>query len=336
MKAVGFLRSLPIDQEESLFDVDLPEPQPLGNDLLVAIKAVSVNPADAKRRVRTAVDKPHEAPFVLGYDAVGIVKAVGGAVQGFTPGDRVWYAGDANRAGSYAALQCVDHRIASLAPTSVSPEAAASLPLTALTAWEMLFDRLQVPTNEEVASLLVIGGAGGVGSITIQLARRLTGLNVLATASRAESSDWCRKMGAHRVVDHRDLVAGVRATGLEHVDYIVQYADTAGHWDAMCELVAPQGRIGTIVETSEKVDISALQGKSAALMWELMFTRSMFGTPDMERQGQILARMARLVDDGIVSTTETRVLDGLAAATMKEAHRLIETGATIGKIVVKY
>ncbi len=336
MKAVGFLKSLPIEHGESLFDVDLPEPRPLESDLLVRVEAISVNPADAKRRVRTAIDQPHETPFILGYDAVGIVETAGAAVRGFAPGDRIWYAGDANRPGSYAALQCVDHRIASLAPTSVSPEAAASLPLTALTAWEMLFDRLQVPTNEEVASLLVVGGAGGVGSITVQLARKLTGLEILATASREESAAWCRKMGAHHVVDHRDLVANVRATGREHVDNIAQYADTAGHWDAMCELVAPQGRIGTIVETPEKVDISALQGKSAALVWELMFTRSMFGTPDMKRQGQILARMARLVDDGIVATTETSVLDGLSAATLKEAHRRIETGATIGKIVVKY
>lgn len=336
MKAVGFVNSLPIEDEACLFDVELPDPQPSASDLLVEIEAISVNPADAKRRIRTAVDAPHETPFLLGYDAVGIVKAAGNAVQGFGPGDRVWYAGDANRPGSYAALQCVDHRIASLAPASVSAESAASLPLTSLTAWEMLFDRLQVPTDESVASLLVVGGAGGVGSITIQLARKLTGLAVLATASREESSAWCRKMGAHKIVDHRDLVASVRGVGHEHVDFIVQYADTAQHWEAMCELVAPQGRIGTIVETSENVDISALQGKSAALMWELMFTRSLFGTPDMGRQGQILARMARLVDDGTVTTTQTRVLEGLSAETLKKAHRLIESGATIGKIVVKF
>ncbi len=336
MKSVGFLKSLPIEHDESLLDVDLPDPQPLKTDLLVEVEAVSVNPADAKRRVRTAAEKPHETPFILGYDAVGIVQAVGEAVQGFAPGERVWYAGDANRPGSYAALQCVDYRIAARAPTSVSPEAAASLPLTSLTAWEMLFDRLQVPSNEETASLLVIGGAGGVGSITLQLARKLTGLEVLATASREQTADWCRRMGAHDVVDHRDLVASVRATGRDYVDYIVQYADTAQHWDAMCELIAPQGRIGTIVETPEKLDICALQGKSAALMWELMFTRSMFATSDMDRQGQILSRMARLVDDGVVTTTQTKVLDGLSAATLKAAHRLIETGATIGKIVIRY
>ncbi|MCP4384177.1 MAG: zinc-binding alcohol dehydrogenase family protein [Hyphomicrobiales bacterium] len=336
MKAVGFLKSLSIDEEECLLDVDLPDPQPEANDLLVEVAAISVNPADAKRRMWTAVEAPHPSPFLLGYDAVGTVRASGPAVTGFKSGDRVWYAGDANRPGSYAELQCVDHRIASLAPSSVPAESAASLPLTSLTAWELLFDRLQVPTNERPASLLVIGGAGGVGSVTVQLARKLTGLEVIATASRDESEAWCRKMGAHHVVDHRDLIEAVRATGRTYVDYIVQYADTAQHWDAMCELVAPQGRIGTIVETPEKLDISALQGKSAALMWELMFTRSLFQTSDMHRQGQILERMARLVDDGIVATTETRVIQGLSAASLKKAHRLIETGATIGKLVVKY
>jgi len=336
VKAVGFVKSLPIEEEESLFDTDLPDPQPQANDLLVAIEAISINPADAKRRSLTAVDKPHPSPLVLGFDAVGTVRETGSQVKNFAAGDKVWYAGAADRPGSYAELQCVDSRIVSLAPTSVSVEAAASLPLTSLTAWELLFDRLQVPTNERVASLLVIGGAGGVGSITIQLARRLTGLAVTATASREVSSEWCSKMGAHHVVDHRNLVAAVRATGQGYVDYIVQYADTAQHWVAMCELVAPQGRIGTIVETPEKVDITALQGKSAALVWELMFTRSLFQTDDMDRQGKILARMARLVDDGTVTTTETRVLEGLTATTLKEAHRFIETGSSVGKMVVKF
>ncbi|NKB54666.1 MAG: zinc-binding alcohol dehydrogenase family protein [Rhizobiaceae bacterium] len=336
MKAVGFLNSLPISHADSLFEVELPDPTPLANDLLIRIEAISINPADAKRRIRTAVEQPHEEPFILGYDAVGIVEKMGDAVSGFNTGDRVWYAGDADRAGSYASHQCVDHRIASLAPNSVSPESAASLPLTSLTAWEMLFDRLNVPVNETPASLLIIGGAGGVGSVTTQLARKLTGLQVIATASRPETEQWCRKMGAHDIVNHRDLVADMHKAGHQTADYIVQYADTAQHWDAMCELVAPQGKIGTIVETEEKLDISALQGKSAALCWELMFTRSLFQTPDMYKQGQILARMASLVDDGIISTTETTVLKGLSAATLKQAHETIEQAATIGKIVVKF
>lgn len=336
MKAVGFFHSLPIEHPESLLDVDLPDPDVGEADLLVEIEAVSVNPADAKRRIRTAAEAPHETAFVLGYDAVGIVRSCGSAVTGFKPGDRVWYAGDASRSGSYAELQSVDHRIVSLAPKGVQPEAAASLPLVTLTAWEMLFSRLQVTADEEPFSLLIIGGAGGVGSITTQIARKLTAARVIATASRTESADWCRQMGAHEIVDHRDLVKSTREAGLETVDYITQYADTSQHWDAMCELIAPQGRIGTIVETPDRLDVSALQGKSAALMWELMFTRSLFGTPDMDRQGQILSRMARLVEDGVISTLETRVLNGLSAATLKEAHRIIEKGATIGKLVVKY
>jgi NADPH:quinone reductase len=336
MKAVGFLKSLPVTEPQSLFDVELPDPVPLANDLLVKIEAISINPADAKRRIRTAVDADHEEPFILGYDAVGIVQATGDLVSGFKAGDRVWYAGDANRPGSYASLQCVDHRIASIAPATVAPESAAALPLTALTAWEMLFVRLQVPVDETPSSLLVIGGAGGVGSVTTQLARKLTGLRVIATASRPETADWCRQMGAHDIVNHRDLVADMHKAGHETADYIVQYADTAQHWDAMCELVSPQGKIGTIVETDQNLDVSALQGKSAALCWELMFTRSMFQTADMYKQGQILARVAALVDDGTIKTTETTVLNGLSAATLKEAHATIEKAATIGKIVIKF
>jgi zinc-binding alcohol dehydrogenase family protein len=336
MKAVGFLNSLPITEADSLMDVDLPTPEVRPADLLVEVQAVSVNPADAKRRIRTAVDQPHESPFILGYDAVGTVVKIGSDVSGFAVGDTVWYAGDANRAGSYAAMQAVDHRIASQAPTSVDAAAAAAMPLVSLTAWEMLFNRLQVPVDETPASLLVIGGAGGVGSVTTQLARKLTGLNVIATASRPETVDWCQKMGAHHVVNHRDLIAEVRALGIQNANFIAQYADTAQHWDAMCELVAPQGRIGTIVETDATLNVSALQGKSAALMWELMFTRSLFSTPDMARQGQILSRMARLVDDGVVQTTQTKTLNGLSADTLKSAHEIIETGAMIGKLVIDY
>lgn len=336
MKAVGFTNSLPITHADSLFEVDLPTPTLRENDVLVKIEAVSINPADAKRRIRTAVDAPHDEPFILGYDAVGTIQAVGPDVQGFKQSDRVWYAGDANRPGSYAELQAVDHRIISKAPKGIAPSAAASLPLVSLTAWEMLFDRLKVPSDHRSPTLLIIGGAGGVGSITTQLARALTGLQVVATASRDESADWCREMGAHRVIDHRDLVANFRQGGPEFAQYIVQYSDTAQYWDAMCELVAPQGCIGTIVETSEKIDISALQSKSAALVWELMFTRSLFSTADMACQGQILDRMARLVEDGKIRTTETRVLAGLSADTLKSAHEIIESGAMIGKLVVDY
>jgi len=336
MKAIGFTNSLPIEHADSLFEFDMATPTPLDNDLLVQIEAVSVNPADAKRRIRTAVGQAHETPLILGYDAVGIVQAVGANVKGFKVGDRVWYAGDANRPGSNAELQLVDHRIASIAPKSVSPAQAASLPLTSITAWEVLFDRLQVPTNETRKSLLIIGGAGGVGSVTLQLARKLTGLETIATASRTESADWCRKMGAHEVVDHRDLVANIRTNGREFVNFIAHYNGLDIHWDAMCDVISPQGRISSIAETSEKLDLCALQGKSVGFIWELMFTRSMFGTADMAQQGAILARMAQLVDDGIVTTTETEILQGFSADTLKKAHQIVETGAMIGKLVVEY
>ncbi len=336
MKAVGFLKSLPIGEDDSLFDLDLPTPDVRPNDLLVAVEAISVNPADAKRRVRTAVETPLQEPFILGYDAVGVVESVGSDVSGFKAGDRVWYAGDANRAGTNAELHAVDHRIAALAPRTVSAAAAASLPLVTLTSWEVLFDRLQIPTDETRNSVLVIGGAGGVGSLTLQLLRKLTGHEVIATASRPKSAAWCREMGAHEVVDYKDLVREVRNDSREFVDYIAHYNGLDLHWDAMCELIAPQGRISSIAETPKKLDLCALQGKSVGFMWELMFTRSLFGTPDMARQGQILARMARLVDDGIVRTTDTRTLTGLSAKTLKEAHRIIEGGDMIGKLVVAY
>ena len=252
----------------------------------------------------------------------------------FAKSDHVWYAGDATRPGAYATRQCVDERIAGRAPGSLSDTAAAALPLTTLTSWEMLFDRLNVDRDEDEV-LLVVGGAGGVGSMTIQIARQLTNFTVVATASRPESESWCRTMGAHSVVDHRDLVASMHRAGFETAKYIVQYADTAQHWDAMCELVAPQGKIGTIVETPEKIDVTKLQGKSVALCWELMFTRSMFGCADMSTQGKILNRVAAMVDNGQIRSTAGETLVGLTEKNLKAAHSRIETASMIGKIVVQ-
>ena len=335
MKAVVFTHSLPIDEPRSLFDIELPDPVPGPRDLLVAIDAVAINPADAKRRMHVAADGPVD-PFILGYDAVGVVRGVGAEVSLFGVGDTVWYAGDATRQGSYATLQTVDERIVGHAPRSVAPAQAASLPLTSLTAWELLFDRMGIAEGGAGGggSLLVIGAAGGVGSITIQLAAKLTNLNIVATASRPETAQWCRSLGAHDIVNHKDLVNEAKAAGHDAFSYIVQYADTSLHWDAMCELVAPQGKIGTIVETPDKVDISKLQGKSAALVWELMFTRSMFQCDDMAEQGRILDRVAKLVDAGDVVPTTRHVIDGLNAENLKRAHTMIETASTIGKIVV--
>ncbi len=335
MQAVGFTHSLPIDEANSLVQFETPLPKPGSKDLLVKVAANSINPADAKLRVRTAVDKPHDEPKIIGFDAVGEVVDLGDEVEGFSIGDRVYYAGDITRAGSNAEYQTVDYRITANAPMSLSDAEAAVLPLATLTAWEALFDRLRVRADEK-KSLLVIGGAGGVGSITIQLAKQLTNLTVIGTASRPETIEWVKDMGADYVVNHRDLVNSVREQGIEHVDYIFNVADTKGHWDSMVELIAPQGMISSIVEFEGGIDLSALQGKSVGFIWELMFTRSLFGTPDIQKQQDILFQVANLVDAGRIQTTLTKTLEGFDVETFKQAHRMIESGASIGKVAIKF
>jgi NADPH2:quinone reductase len=337
MKSIGFTHSLAIDEAESLFEFDSPTPTPGPHDLLVEIKATSVNPADAKRRIRTAVEKPHDEPLVLGYDAVGVVVDTGSDVSLFKKGDEVWYAGDANRPGSNTEMQLVDERITGPKPKTLTNAEAAAMPLTSLTAWEMLFDRFNITEGDgEGQTLLVIGGAGGVGSMTIQIAKQLTKLRVVATASRPETEAWCRGLGADEVVDHRRLEASMKEKGINEAHYIAQYADTSQHWDAMCELVAPQGKIGTIVETNDLIDISKLQGKSVALCWELMFTRSLFQTDDMAEQNVILTRVAGLVDARKIRTTLQQTIKGFSADSLKEAHRRIEKADVIGKLVIDY
>lgn len=335
MKAIGFTRSLPISDEQSLFEYDTQVPTPGDYDLQVKVNAVSINPVDAKIRCRAAADKVLETPRVVGYDAVGIVAAVGDKVDGFAPGDRVYYAGDVTRQGSHAEYQLVDARIASHAPHSLTDPQAAVMPLTVLTAWEALFDRLRI-TPSEKKSLLIIGGAGGVGSIAIQLAKQLTHLTVIATASRPETQAWVREMGADHVVDHRDLVHSMKAQGLETVDYIFNVADTKGHWDAMAELIAPQGMIASIVEFDGGVDLSKLQGKSAGFIWELMFTRTLFKTDDMAKQRDILFQVANLIDAGRIRSTLTDTIEGFGAEQLRQAHELIESGRAIGKIAVNF
>lgn len=335
MKAVGFTRSHPIDHPASLQEYQVPKPEPLENDLIVRIDAVSVNPADAKIRIRSAQDQERETPRILGYDAVGNIEALGSAVTGFALGDRVFYAGDVTRDGSYAEYQAVDARIAAKAPQALTNAEAATLPLVSLTAYEALFDRMNL-CKRQTGTLLIIGGAGGVGSIMIQLAKALTNMTVIATASRPETHGWVQRMGADHVADHRDLVSSVRDLGLENVDFIFNAADTKGHWDAMADLIAPQGTIGAIVEFDGGVELSKLQGKSVTFVWELMFTRSLFGTPDLKRQGEILSEIARLADAGKLRPTLNHELKGLSTKTLKEAHKMIETGTTIGKIAVNF
>lgn len=335
MKAIGFTQSLAITEQDSLFEFETSLPELKNNDLLVKVSATSINPADAKIRIRSAKDKTLEQPKVLGYDAVGEVVGKGADVEGFEIGDRVYYAGDVTRMGANAEYQAVDYRITAKAPKSLSDEAAAVMPLATLTAWEALFDRLRV-RPEEKKSILIIGGAGGVGSITIQLAKQLTNLNVIATASRPETEQWVRDMGADYVVNHRNLVESVREQGIQHVDYIFNVADTKGHWESMVELIAPQGMISSIVEFDGGIDLSALQGKSAGFVWELMFTRSLFNTEDIQKQQDILFQAANLIDAGRIKSTLTSTLNGFSVDTIKDAHQRIESSASIGKTAIKY
>jgi zinc-binding alcohol dehydrogenase family protein len=336
MKAVGLTRYLPIDNPESLLDLDLPKPVPGPHDLLVAVKAIAVNPVDTK--VRAPKEQVANPPRVLGWDAAGVVEAVGEAVTLFKPGDHVYYAGDVTRPGCNAEYQTVREEIVGRMPGSLSFAQAAALPLTTITAWEAFFDRLRVSADGKDAgkTLLIVGGAGGVGSIGIQLARQIAGLRVIATASRPESADWCKSLGAEAVVDHRgDLVAQVRALGIKHLDYIACFNDTDQHFPAMAELIRPQGTIATIVENARPLPVELLKAKSAAFAWEFMFTRAMFSTPDMIEQHRLLTRVAELVDAGTLRTTVGEVLGKINATNLKRAHALLEGGRVIGKLVLE-
>ena len=336
MKAVGLLKYLPIAHPDSLLDVELPKPQPRGRDLLVAVKAVAVNPVDTK--VRAPKDRTEAAPRVLGWDAAGIVESVGSEATLFKPGDAVFYAGDITRQGSNSEFQLVDERIVGRKPASLGFAEAAALPLTAITAWEGLFERLHIsPEGKDKGKrLLIVGGAGGVGSIAIQIAKRVAGLSVITTASRPETVAWCRELGADEVVDHRgDLLANLKAMGIEAVDYILCCNDTDQHFPALAKLIVPQGIICTIVENARPLPVELLKSKSAAFAWEFMFARSMFQTPDMIEQHRLLNQVAELIDAGTLRTTLKGVLGPINAATLKQAHAQLESGKAIGKLVLK-
>lgn len=302
------------------------------NDLLVEVQAVSVNPVDTKVLSRA---KAASETKILGFDAVGIVRETGAQVQGFRPGDRVWYAGDITRPGSNAEFQCVDARIASKAPSTLSDAEAAAMPLTLITAWELLFDRLQLPTADQNAVLLVIGGAGGVGSILIQLAKQLTKATVVATASRDESRAWVKKLGADFVLDHtKSLNEELKATGLTGVSHVSSLTHSGTHFEDVVSMLRPQGHYALIDDPAEALDIRLMKQKSLSLHWEFMFTRSMFTTADIERQGDILKQAAVLFDDGKLHSTVTHTLSPINAATLTRAHQSILQGHTVGKIVV--
>lgn len=334
MKAVGYRQSLPITHPEALIDLDLPAPVPGPRDLLVRVAAVSVNPVDTKVRRNRAPQA--DQPEGLGWDAVGTVQALGADVDGFAVGDRVYYAGAINRPGSNAELHLVDHRIAAHAPATLSDADAAALPLTAITAWELLFDRLGVTEGGGAGqTLLVTGAAGGVGSILVQLARQLTQLHVVGTASRPPTQDWVRALGAHAVVDHsQPLRPQLVAAGIAEVALIASLTHTDQHWDALIDVAAPQGRIALIDDPATPLDVMALKRKALSLHWELMFTRSLFGTPDMAEQGRLLARVARLVDEGRLRSTVSEHLSPINAAQLRRAHELVESGRMRGKVVL--
>jgi zinc-binding alcohol dehydrogenase family protein len=335
MKAIGYQTSLPIDDAQALVDITLPDPVAQGRDLLVEVRAVSVNPVDTK--IRKSAQPEAGEWKVLGWDATGIVKAVGPDVTLFQPGDRVWYAGSIARAGSNSELQLVDERIVGHMPESLDFGPAAALPLTGLTAWEMLFDRLQVPTGAEGKdkTLLVIGAAGGVGSILVQLARQLTQVTVIGTASRAETRDWTLQLGAHHVIDHgKPLSEELARAGLPAPDYVIGLTHTEHHFDQIVELIAPQGKFG-LIDDPAPIDVRKFKRKAVSLHWELMFTRSLFNTADMAEQHRILNRIAELVDAGTIRTTVNQNFGVINADNLKRAHALLESNRAQGKIVLE-
>jgi len=333
MKAVAYYATLPISDPQSLRDITLPDPLASGRDLLVTVHAVSVNPVDTKVRLGMA---PAEGEAkVLGWDAAGVVRSVGEQVSLFKPGDRVMYAGSLLRPGTNSALHLVDERLVGLAPTSIDFEAAAALPLTSITAWELLFDRLQVPEGQAAAgTLLIIGGAGGVGSMLIQLARQLTGLTIVATASRPETQQWVRALGAHHVIDHtQSLSQQLRAIGIGQVDYVASLTHTEQHLAEIVESLKPFGKLA-LIDDPKVLDVLALKRKSISLHWELMFTRSMFETADMIEQHRLLTRIGQLVDSGVLRSTLAQQFGAINAANLRRAHALLESGTARGKIVL--
>lgn len=334
MKAVGLKNYLPISDPNSLLDITLPIPTAQGRDLLVHVAAISVNPVDTK--VRSPKVKVEENYRVLGWDAVGTVVAVGSDAELFKVGDEVYYAGDITRPGSNSEFQLIDERIVGRKPKHLSNAEAAALPLTGVTASEGLFERLHItPETSSNKTLLIIGAAGGVGSIAIQLAKQIPDLKIIATASRPESAEWCRSLGADVVVNHQqDFVKELRAKNIQYVDYIFCLNTTAKHWPAMAELIAPQGSICSIVEPEAAIDLNALKSKSANFVWEFMFTRSMYKTADMIEQHKILNRIADLIDAKKIKTSLSKTLSPINAENLRAAHAELEAGKTIGKIVL--
>ncbi len=330
MKAIVYSQhGLPITDEQALYETELPMPVPGPHDLRVKIQAIAVNPVDMKVRQSAAVAETR----ILGWDAVGIVDAVGEAVTLFKPGDEVYYAGDITRPGAYAEYGLVDEFIAGHKPASLSVADAAALPLTSLTAWELLFDRLNAAKDEQ-AALLIIGAAGGVGTMLTQLARKLTNLTVIGSASRPETAEWVKSFGAHHVIDHsRPLREGLQEAGIESVRYVASLTHTEQHFADIVDVLAPQGRFG-VIDDPAILDVMPLKKKAISLHWELMFTRSMFATPDRIRQHEILDHVSHLIDAGTLKTTVGEHYGVINAANLRRAHATLESGRAKGKIVL--
>ena len=335
MKAVVYYQSLPSSDPQSLQDIELPAPTPGPRDLLVAVRAISVNPVDTK--IRRNVAPADGQAKVLGWDVTGVVQAVGSEVSLFQVGDEVFYAGALQRQGGNSELHVVDERIVGHKPKRLGFAEAAALPLTAITAWELLFERLKIAQGSASSgqSLLIIGAAGGVGSILTQLARQLTGLTVIGTASRPETADWVKQLGAHHVIDHsQPLLAQLQQLGIQQVDHVASLTHTDLHYDQLIEALAPQGQLA-LIDDPAQLDVVKLKRKSLSLHWEFMYTRSLFETPDMQAQHALLERVAQLIDAGTLRTTLGEHFGSINANNLRRAHTLLESGKARGKIVLE-
>lgn len=335
MKAIGYKSAGAIERDDALQDIELPRPVPAGRDILVEVEAISVNPVDTK--VRKGANPEAGQWKILGWDAVGKVVEAGPDVKGFKVGDEVFYAGSLIRPGANSQFHLVDERIVGKKPKTLSNAEAAALPLTAITAWEMLFDRLDIrrPVPGAANAIVIIGGAGGVGSIAIQLVRALTNVTVIATASRPETQEWVRALGAHHVIDHsKPLAEQVAALGIGAPAFVFSTTETHRHLKEIIELIAPQGRFG-LIDDPDSLDVLGFKRKAASIHWELMFTRSIFETADIAEQGKLLNEVSRLIDEGEIRTTVTETISPINAANLKKAHAAIESGKTKGKVVLE-
>ncbi|WP_139958008.1 zinc-binding alcohol dehydrogenase family protein [Flavicella sediminum] len=337
MKAIGFKQSLAITEENSFIEFEAEMPKASGFDLLVKVAANSVNPVDFKIRQSLEAGTVLEEPKVIGWDAVGTVVEVGDKATNFKVGDQVFYAGDITRSGSNAEYQLIDERIVGLKPKNLSIAEAAAMPLTSLTAYEALFDRIRIdPVKDAGKSILILAGAGGVGSIAIQLAKKLTNLTVIATASRPDSIQWCKDMGADFVVNHHNLKEELVKIGHSEVNYILDFVDLEGYWETAAEIIKPQGHIVSITGSSQPLNLDLLKVKSVSFSWELMYTRSMFATEDIARQSVILNHVSELLDTGVLKSTLTTTIEGFTSGNLKKAHALQESGKSIGKTVLLF